>query len=73
MVLLKYDFLFIIEKIKIFKKDILISLIISLIFIIVFFLTILKSNNDYSIRLGVFPIDIEKKNLVIKVLFITII
>ena len=66
VVLLKYDFLFIIEKIKIFKKDILISLIISLIFIIVFFLTILKSNNDYSIRLGVFPIDIEKKIWLLK-------
>jgi len=66
VIFLKYSFTSIIEKIKILNKDVLISIIISLILIAVFFLTILKSNNDYSMRLGIFPINIDKKIWLLK-------
>ena len=66
IIFLKYNFLSIIAKIKIFNKDILISILISFIFIAFFFLTVLKSSNDYSMRMGIFPIDVEKKVWLLK-------
>ena len=66
VIFLKYSFTSIIEKIKILNKDVLISIIILLILIAVFFLTVFKSNNDYSMRMGIFPIDVEKKIWLLK-------